>query len=141
MEHTFILDAWALIALLQKEEPAAGRVHALISQAQTNEQLQLLMSLMNLGELFYIVGRLRGQDEARQTVADIRQLPLTLLEATEERIFAAARLKMIHRLSYADAFAAAAAQEFQATLLTGDPELIALADDLSIENLRQNTQS
>ncbi len=141
MEHTFVLDAWALIALLQKEEPAAGRVHALISQAQTDEQLQLLMSLMNLGELFYIVGRLRGQDEARQTVADIRQLPLTLLEATEERIFAAARLKMIYRLSYADAFAAAAAQEFQATLLTGDPELIALADHLSIENLRQSTQS
>ena len=99
------------------------------------------MSLMNLGELFYIVGRLQGKDEARQTVADIRQLPLTLLEATEERVFAAARLKMIHRLSYADAFAAAAAQEFQATLLTGDPELIALADHLSIENLRQNTQS
>jgi len=141
MEHTFVLDAWALIALLQKEEPAAGRVHALISQAQADEQIRLLMSLMNLGELFYIVGRLQGNDEASQTVADIRQLPLTLLEATEECIFAAAWLKTNHRLSYADAFAAAAAQEFQATLLTGDPELIALADHLSVENLRQSTQS
>ena len=81
MENTFILDAWALIALLQQEEPAAGRVHTLLNRAQTDEQIQLLMSLINLGELFYIVSRLQGEDEARQTIADIRQLPLTLLQA------------------------------------------------------------
>ncbi|MBK8935019.1 MAG: type II toxin-antitoxin system VapC family toxin [Chloroflexi bacterium] len=141
MENTFILDAWALIALLQQEEPAAGRVHTLLNRAQTDEQIQLLMSLINLGELFYIVSRLQGKDEARQTIADIRQLPLTLLRATEERIFAAAQLKASHRLSYADAFAAAASLEFQGVLLTGDPELIALADHLPVENLRQSTPS
>ncbi|MBK6324743.1 MAG: type II toxin-antitoxin system VapC family toxin [Chloroflexi bacterium] len=141
MENTFILDAWALIALLQQEEPAAGRVHTLLNRAQTDEQIQLLMSLINLGELFYIVSRLQGEDEARQTIADIRQLPLTLLQATEERIFAAAQLKASHRLSYADAFAAAASLEFQGVLLTGDPELIALADHLPVENLRQSTPS
>lgn len=141
MENTFILDAWALIALLQQEEPAAGRVHTLLNRAQTDEQIQLLMSLINLGELFYIVSRLQGKDEARQTIADIRQLPLTLLQATEERIFAAAQLKASHRLSYADAFAAAASLEFQGVLLTGDPELIALADHLPVENLRQSTPS
>ena len=139
MENTFILDAWALIALLQQEEPAAGRVHTLLNRAQTDEQIQLLMSLINLGELFYIVSRLQGEDEARQTIADIRQLPLTLLQATEERIFAAAQLKASHRLSYADAFAAAASLEFQGVLLTGDPELIALADHLPVENFRQST--
>ena len=141
MENTFILDAWALIALLQQEEPAAGRVHTLLNRAQTDEQIQLLMSLINLGELFYIVSRLQGEDEARQTIADIRQLPLTLLQATEERIFAAAQLKASHRLSYTDAFAAAASLEFQGVLLTGDPELIALADHLPVENLRQSTPS
>ncbi|MGB5061093.1 MAG: type II toxin-antitoxin system VapC family toxin [Candidatus Promineifilaceae bacterium] len=141
MENTFILDAWALIALLQQEEPAAGRVHTLLNRAQTDEQIQLLMSLINLGELFYIVSRLQGEDEARQTIADIRQLPLTLLQATEERIFAAAQLKASHRLSYADAFAAAASLEFQGVLLTGDPELIALADHLPVVNLRQSTPS
>jgi len=44
--------------------------------------------------------------------------------------------KYVTPLSYADAFAAAAAEGYKAILLTGDPELLALADKLQIETLR-----
>ncbi|HMN28069.1 MAG TPA: PIN domain-containing protein, partial [Caldilineaceae bacterium] len=52
----------------------------------------------------------------------IDQLPLTLVEATRARILAATHIKANHAISYADAFVVAAAQEFAATALTGDPE-------------------
>jgi hypothetical protein len=41
----------------------------------------------------------------------------------------AAELKANHAIAYADAFAVATALEFQATLLTGDPEIKPLEGD------------
>ena len=52
----------------------------------------------------------------------VEQLPVQILEATRERVLAAAHLKATHAISYADAFVVATAQEMGATILTGDPE-------------------
>ena len=133
MPENYVLDAWALLALLQKEEPAAARVRELLLQTQTAPEIQVYMSVINLGEILYILQRSQGEKEADQTVADIRQLPIILLQANEDRVMAAARLKASHRISYADAFAAAAAEELKAILITGDPELISLQGILQIE--------
>jgi predicted nucleic acid-binding protein len=42
---------------------------------------------------------------------------------------------MRHPISYTDAFAAATAEKLQATLVTGDPELVALTGQLKLEAL------
>ena len=42
----------------------------------------------------------------------------------DERIIDAARIKAEHPMAYADAFAAATAMAHDATLWTGDPELL-----------------
>ena len=44
------------------------------------------------------------------------------MTADRDRTFAAAHLKAHHKLSFADAFAVALAQEKSATVVTGDPE-------------------
>jgi len=44
---------------------------------------------------------------------------------------------MHHTLSYADAFAAAAAERLGAVLLTGDPELTRLTEGVQVERLTQ----
>ncbi len=49
-------------------------------------------------------------------------LHLFITEPTIELTFAAATLKATHKLSYADAHAAALALDLHATLLTGDKE-------------------
>lgn len=134
MSVTYILDAWALLALLQKEEPAATRVRSLLQQAQQGD-VGVGISIINLGEVYYILSRSYGEGEARETVSELQQLPLDILPATEERVFAAAGLKAKHVISYADAFAAAAALEQTAVLLTGDPELRKLQDKIQLENL------
>ena|SRR5947209_10607173 len=134
----FVLDAWALLALVQREEPAATRVEELISDA-IRRRLDLFLSAINLGEVFYRIGRVRGEDEASRVWDTIRNLTMTIVPATEEAVLAAARFKMNHPISYADAFAVATTDALGATLVTGDPELVALADRIAVERLTRNS--
>jgi len=132
----YALDAWAVLALLQGEEPAAQRVNHLIHAASSGDA-DLYMSVINLGEVSYRVGRVRGEEEAQAIVDVIRGLAVTIVTSDEDAVFAAARFKMHHAISYADALAAATAEALDAVLLTGDPELIALEGRIHIERLRR----
>jgi len=138
-----VFDSWALLALLKGEEPGAGVVLAHIERAERagNDAAALHMSWINLGEVFYIVRRLRGEVAARETLENIRLLPLKLHEPSSEDVLNAARIKSERRLSYADAFAVALAQKFDAILVTGDPEIWALEDIVRVELIyRMNTR-
>jgi predicted nucleic acid-binding protein len=133
MKTRFVLDAWALLAFLQKEEPAASRVKQLLEQAEKGN-VELFISIINLGEVTYRVGKVKGESEAKETLDQMRRLAMTVVPATEEAVLAAARFKMHHAISYADAFAAATAKELEAVLVTRDPELVQL-DQIRIERL------
>lgn len=114
---TVALDSWAVLRLLEGVEPAASVVEAVLDAQRP------VMSWMNLGEVYYAVCRDQGADEADQVVRDLRpRLQLDL--PSEERVLEAARVKADHPLACADAFAAATAIAYDATLLTGDPELL-----------------
>jgi ribonuclease VapC len=63
----------------------------------------------------------------------IEQFPLEILPATRERVLAVTHLKAHFPISYADAFAVAAAQEFRGTLVTGDREFISTEKLIHIE--------
>ncbi|NOX63088.1 MAG: type II toxin-antitoxin system VapC family toxin [Chloroflexi bacterium] len=137
MKKRFVLDAWAILALLQKEEPAATRVQKVLWQGEKGA-VDLFMSIINLGEVVYSVGKMKGEEVAFKTLADIRRLPLSIIPATEEAIFAAVRLKIRHPISYADAFAASTAISLKATLMTGDPELLQLGERFQVEKLQRH---
>ena len=92
------------------------------------------MSWINFGEVAYVLERRVGRTQAREWVAEMRG-SLTLDEPTRERVLDAASIKARSRLSYADAFAVATAKVFDAVLLTGDPELIAV-EEVRVEDLR-----
>jgi len=136
MTRRFALDAWAVLALLQGEEPAASRVKQLLRDAQ-NSDADLFISIVNLGEVVYRIGKTKGENEAWQTLDQIRRLSLTVVPAEEEAVFAAVRFKMEYAISYADAFAAATADELDATLVTGDAELEQLKSRIQIEMLER----
>lgn len=139
MNERFVLDAWALIAFLQQEEPAASRIRQLLQNAQDG-QVSAFVSVMNVGEVYYRIGKVRGEREAKTTLENLRRLSLTILPATDVRVFAAASLKLRHAISYADAFAAACAAEHGAILVTGDPEFDQLAGTIQIEKLSRHRQ-
>lgn len=134
-EQRWVLDAWALLALLQREEPAATRVKELIQAMQEDDTIEVFVSVINLGEVYYWIGRMRSVEEADETVDGLIRLGLSVLGATDKRVFAAAAQKIDHRISYADAFAVSATLETSGTLVTGDPELIQLGGVLPIRAL------
>jgi predicted nucleic acid-binding protein len=136
MTTPFVLDAWAVLAFLQKEEPAASRVRELLQEAN-NHQTKLYISIINLGEIYYRIGKIKGRNEADEILKTIRQLPVVILPATDNMILAAAALKIEFAISYADAFAAAEAQKLKAILVTGDPELIKIKEIYLIEKLKR----
>jgi predicted nucleic acid-binding protein len=116
----YVLDSFALLAYFQGE-PAGAPILELMTAARDGTA-RLHLSLINAGEIYYILYRERGPSAANEMLDDLRDLPVELAPATKDRILAAARLKAQHPISYADAFAAALAQELNATLVTGDPE-------------------
>ena len=131
-----VLDAWAIIAYLQDEEPAASDVRGVLQEATTHNS-RLFLSLINLGEVFYTVGRRKGEEVAQETINEIRLLPINIIAPEAETIMKAARLKIHHRLSYADAFAVVTAQTVQGILMTGDPEIIRLKAVVSVKELKR----
>jgi predicted nucleic acid-binding protein len=134
MTTRLVLDAWAVLALLQKEEPAATQVRQIIEDAAAGRN-ELYISIINLGEVYYRVGRAKGQTEAQQTLVDVRRLPLSVVAVDEHTVWAAAEFKMHYTISYADAFAATTADKLGAALVTGDPELEQLAGRIQLERL------
>ena len=114
----YVLDAFALMAYF-KSEPGAARVEQLLDEASRTRQ-DLLMTVINLGEVVYKTTRQFDIERAKETLAKIRQHPISLLDVDEELALDAAALKGTYRISYADCIAAALAQRLDATLVTGD---------------------
>jgi ribonuclease VapC len=123
--------------MIQGEEPAASRVLKAISEAE-QKALSLHMSWINLGEVYYQVGKRRGDAEARETLEEILLLPVRFHEARKQDVLQAAQNKMRFALSYADAFAVALTQSLDGTILTGDPEILKLDLSLKIEKLERH---
>ena len=99
------------------------RVEAVLHAAR-RRQAHVYLSSINLGEILYVSERERGLPLVQRVLAAIEQMPISIVEAMRERVMAATHIKANNRLSYADAFAVAAAQEFNAVVLTGDPEYV-----------------
>jgi predicted nucleic acid-binding protein len=115
-----VLDSFALLAFLA-DEPGADKVSEIFEHGRRHAG-SVWMSVINLGECLYIIERERGLAAAHRAIAAVRQLPVTEAGADRERTFNAAHIKAHHKLSFADAFAVALAQEKSASVVTGDPE-------------------
>lgn len=128
--ETYVLDSYALLAFLGGEE-GNETVQALLRRAEKGE-CRVAISLINLGEVLYITERERSLKSAQEVLALVEQLPIELLDVTRETVLAAAHIKARYPLAYADAFAVAAAQALDASLLTGDPEFEAVKGEVEI---------
>lgn len=99
-------------------EPAAERARALMGAG-------MVMSSINLGEVYYALARSHGMAVADDRTAAVRRA--IRVEAPDwALVVAAARLKAAGGVSYADAFCVASAERHQVPLYTGDPEIMAL---------------
>lgn len=127
----YVLDSFALITYLQ-DEPGRAQVEAIFERALQG-RAEVLLSIINYGEVVYITAREQGRVRAQATIAGIDQLPIMVVDADRALTFAAAHIKARKAISYADAFAVALAVRQDATLLTGDPEMRAVENEAEIE--------
>lgn len=132
----YVLDTFAWLAYLQNE-PAAAHIEKILESAG-KQKSRLFVSIINLGEILYITERRGGVSKAQDALALIRQLPIEILPADEQAVFSAAHIKASHALSYADAFAVAAAIRENAVILTNDPEFAAVESIVNVEWLENS---
>ena len=126
----YVLDASALLAFFQ-DEPGAEKVQELLTRAGQAER-PLLMSVVNWGEVIYVVWQRRGEEAARERMRAMARYPLEIVGADAETTLLAAALKAQHKLPYADCFAAALAQEKKATLVTTDKDFQQVEKDIAV---------
>jgi len=131
-----VLDAWAVLALIFKEEPAATVVKEIFNQTGRIDT-SIVISWINIGEIYYLIARRKNLAAADEVIAEIQQLPLSLNLPSKSDILEAAALKSKYKLSYADAFAVALSQKIDGVIYTGDPEILALKDVAKVQPLKR----
>ncbi len=127
---TKVLDAYALMAFFE-DEPGADLVRGLLLKAEESD-LKLLMSVVNLGEVWYSIARTTSPETADQYIHEIEGMSIDIVEADWQLTRQAAVFKANGKLAYGDCFAAALAKNRKAELITGDKEFKALQDEIKI---------
>jgi ribonuclease VapC len=126
----YVLDSWAVLAYLEDED-SGQKVADLISDAHEHG-IPLFMSVVNAGEVWYILAREVSEAEADKALHDLRQLGIELQDMDMKLARLAGGFKAKHRMSYADCFAAALASEHKAELVTGDKEFKQVEGDIHV---------
>jgi predicted nucleic acid-binding protein len=78
------------------------------------------MSVLHLGEVYYLTWQRAGEEKARQAVANLCRLPIQIITLDLLQSLKAGELKAVHKIPYVDSVAAALAIQQQATLVTSD---------------------
>lgn len=126
----FVLDTYSVMTYLRRER-GHNIVRQLLAESLDGTH-ESHISVINLGELFYMQWRKGSQAKAENAVKFVQRVGIRIEAATTNRVLNSARIKAVVSLSYADAFAASLAQELNATLVTGDPEYKPLEKSITI---------
>jgi uncharacterized protein with PIN domain len=124
------LDAWAVLAWLRGDQPAADRVDRLV-------ELRPVMSWINAVEVYYRIERDHNRGRADATLGGLRE-KIELELPGVARMTETARLKARLPIALADCFAIATAAAHRVALCTGDPEILERQDlPCKVEDLRR----
>lgn len=123
-----VLDSWALLALLKQESAAPA-----VRDVWRTEGVA--MCSINLGEVLYTETRRVGVARSEAAVEAARA-NMTVVDPDWHLMVASASVKARGGVSYADAFCVATAQRLDAPVWTGDPEIVALSDEVEVVDLR-----
>jgi predicted nucleic acid-binding protein len=112
-----------------EDEPGADFVRDLILKAEENK-VNLLMSVVNLGEVWYSIARTNSPEVADQYIGEINGMAIEIVDADWQLTRQAALFKTNGNISYGDCFAAALAKVKRAELVTGDKEFKPLEGEI-----------
>ena len=116
----YVLDSYSLISYLEGEKGA--EIVADILKDALTDKTEIFMSVINWGEIYYIVLREQGKEVADLYLKTVSRYPIKIIDVDKSITLEAANFKAFHKMSYADAFAAALTKIKKAILVTGDKE-------------------
>ena len=125
-----VLDSSALMTFFENRS-GAEKVEELLQLAIDGKR-ELLMSVVNWGEVYHSVWRAKGPGVALIVLADIAQLPIELVDADYALAKLAAEFRAQHKLPYVDGFAAALTLSRKASLATSDADFRQVEKQLPI---------
>lgn len=129
---TAVLDSYAVFVYFNKE-PSFEIVKDLLKVALQNERT-LYLHRINWGEVYYKTYKENGEKSAEEIERKISWLPIIISEEFSLRfVKQVAKIKGTYPISYADAFAVNLALQENIPLVTGDPEIIRLANKLKLQ--------
>jgi predicted nucleic acid-binding protein len=111
--------------------PGAEKVEDILNLG-IEGKVQLLMSVVNWGEVYYTVWLGRGQAAAQAAMGEFGQLPIEIVDADVELTRLAAKFRATHKLHYADCFVAALAHQRKASVVTSDTDFRIIKDEISL---------
>lgn len=125
-----VLDSFALLVFLFKER-GHQKVIEVFEHAAANDDAAL-MAAPNWAEVRYVVARKGGNERWAEVRSSVLALPLQVIAADQALAEAAGALKTAKKMSLADCFAAALAQQTRKPLYTGDPEFKAVEKEVRV---------
>lgn len=125
-----VLDASALMVYLEKE-PGYEKVKDLFVKATENGR-KLLMTTVNWGEVFYVLIRDYGIQEAEKIQNLIETFPIESVPVDTALARQAAIYKATKKIPYADCFALALAKIRKAEIITKDKEFKVAEEEIKI---------
>ena len=125
-----VLDSWAALAYLGGE--SAGQEVADLITGAHESGVSMYMSIINAGEVWYILAREISEAKADEALADLTGLGIELIDADWPLTRLAGTFKARHKMSYADCFAAALAKDRKAELVTGDKEFKQVEGEVNV---------
>lgn len=128
--RALVLDSWAALAYLG-DEASARQVADLITTAHEN-RIPMYMSVVNAGEVWYILSREISEAQADGALTDLTGLGVELIDVDWPLTRIAGTFKARHKMSYADCFAAALAKDRKSDLVTGDKEFKQVEGEIGV---------
>jgi predicted nucleic acid-binding protein len=127
---TYVLDANVVVSFLINARGAEA-AEGIFNEAGKGEA-ELLMSALQMGEIYYTILRKGGVQEARRAVGVLEHIGVQVLPLDQDQVIAAAQLKHESGLAMADAAAVAAAVAFNGMLVTSDKDFKRLEKKVKI---------
>lgn len=125
-----MFDSWPIIAYLEREAAAERVDH--IADAHENK-IPLFISVVNAGEVWYIIAREASVSDADRSIKELRHLGIEFIDVDWTLALEAGGFKSKYKMSFADCFAASLTKHKNALLLTGDPEFKQVEPQITID--------
>ena len=116
MSERWVLDSSAVLVLLAGES-GSEEIAEMLHQAE-QAQARVMVPWVTMGEVAHIVETRWRRTQLIQVLGVVESTALELVPVERDLTLTAAHLKAEHGLAYVDAFAAALAQQEEATLVT-----------------------